>query len=152
MDNLNISQFVRVTGWPPGDIKRMIEQGAPCFREVEDDEDKAPVAQLEDTSMPSDFINPQACTKRDVARFMKVRLADVDRWVREGCPHETTGKVRAPLLFNMPQVIRWYFKHKAASEGGNVKAVEQMIRIWDLELALAFGKNAAAKILGYEVK
>jgi len=102
--------------------------------------------------MPTEA-NPQRCTKRDIAHLFGVKLADVDKWVRLGCPHESSGKVRAPLFFNVPQVWRWYYTYRLIQEGGAdaEKIAQRDIRIWDLELALEVGANQAARILGYSV-
>ena len=130
------SQLTQILGLSHGCIERMIAEGMPALGGNGDGDESATPA-----------IDPQACTKRDVARYLGVKLADVDKWVRLGCPHESTGKVRAPLLFNMPQVFRWHYIYNCALNGGG-KLAEKEVEIWNLELALEVGTAEASRLLG----
>lgn len=132
------SQLAQIFGISSERIERMISEGMPVAEGDGGEASGAPA------------IDPQACTKRDVARYLGVRLSEVDKWVRIGCPHESTGQVRAPLLFNMPQVFRWYYVYNCTFNGGEGAGAlaEKEAHIWNLELALEVGEREAARILG----
>ena len=133
------SQLAQIFGFSHNRIEQMIAEGMPALEGNGDGDESGTPA-----------IDPQACTKRDVARYLGVKLADVDKWVRLGCPHETTGKVRAPLMFNMPQVFRWHYVYQCSQSDsdGCATLAEKEVQIWNLELALEVGKSEADRILG----
>ena len=95
-------------------------------------------------------INPQACSKREVAHLLGYELSELDRLVRDGLPCKPSRKGRSPLVFNVPQVHRWLYVHNARQtfDDAEIELAEATVRIWDLELELAVGKREADQILG----
>ena len=95
-------------------------------------------------------INPQACSKRDVAHLLGYELSELDRLVREGLPCKPSRKGRSPLVFNVPQVVRWLQVHNARQtlDDAEIKLAEAEVQIWDLSLELELGKREADQILG----
>jgi phage terminase Nu1 subunit (DNA packaging protein) len=88
-------------------------------------------------------VDPLHCSKRDVARFFGEDLKTVDKWVREGCPCEPSGKgPRAPLVVNMPKVWRWRFikeSYRHSPHAGQL--AEQEVKIMDLEYEIGILKG-----------
>ena len=133
------SDVPRFLGLAQGRIDCFASQGMPILSGDNDDGD--------DTDAPS--VDPQRSSKREVAHCFGVTLSDVDKWVREGCPHGSTGKLRAPLVFNLPQVWRWRLIHESYTRGDDAgKLAEKDVEIWNLELVLEVGRQEAARILG----
>lgn len=138
---VNDYDMPRLMGLALSRVQKSVEAGMPVIGSGDDDGEQV------ETKFPFD---PQRCTKRDVARCLGVTLADIDTWIRRGCPHVTTGKVRAPLMLNLPQVFRWRYVYESHKRGGpNVGALaEKEVEVWNLELALEVGVEEAGRILG----